>query len=196
MNRYIAYVPLRQLQNIGDIDSKFRSGRIYTLVNVTVAVVGLGLTSMHFSAPFVAPPLGPTLFIIFGFPLAQESEPRNVLLGHLIGVLAGIGALACMGLIGKGANLDDLTWERLCAITIAVALTLTLLPTFRILHIPAVSTTLLVAMGLLQPDDWPVFMSSVVLLVIYALTINRAFGIRMPYWARPKIPQVAATTAV
>lgn len=190
-------MPRRPLQNIGDIESKYRSGRLYILVNVTLAVVILGLISMYWHQPFVAPPLAPTIFIVFAFPLAQEAEPRNVLLGHLIGILTGATALACMGLIGVAADIDDLSWSRLISITIAIASTAILLPTFRVLHIPSIATALLVALGLFaNPIDWVVFMGSVVLVLAHALTINRAFGLRMPYWARPKFPAVTAVTAV
>ncbi|MFM9141182.1 MAG: ABC transporter permease, partial [Solirubrobacterales bacterium] len=52
-----------------------------------------------FKKPLVVPPIGPTIFIVFAFPLAQEAQPRNVVCGHGIGILSGVIALAVFGLL-------------------------------------------------------------------------------------------------
>ena len=177
-------------QNIGDISSQLRSPAAYVVITGTAMVFLLGLLATVAQKPLVVPPIGPTIFIVFAFPLAQEAQPRNVICGHGIGILAGVIALAAFGLLETQPDIGDLGTERLLAVTLAMALVLAALTLLRVLHVPAVATALLVSLGLLRkPEDWLALMVAVLIIVVVALALARARRIPMPFWSRDDAPK-------
>lgn len=162
---------------------RFRLGAyLFIASGVSIAIIGWGAMLTH--SPLVFPSLGPTAFMLFAAPLIIESSPRNVFCGHLIGVLSGVLALAAFGLLQAAPDLEDITWTRLAAVTLALALTLALMTWLGVQHAPAAATTLIVALGLIQ--DLPHLVSmmvAVVALIVVAAVVNRLHGVRTPVWS-------------
>lgn len=180
-------------QNIADISSQLRSPAAYVVITGTAMLFLLGLLATLVQKPLVVPPIGPTIFIVFAFPLAQEAQPRNVICGHGIGILAGVTALVVFGLLRIPPDIGDLGSDRLFAVTLAMALVLSALTLLRVLHVPAVATALLVALGLLRkPEDWLALTVAVMLVVGVGLVLARARSIPMPFWSRNEAPRVEA----
>ncbi len=178
-------------QNIADVSTPYRSPAPYTVIVATLLVLFLGTLATVFHKPLIVPPIGPTIFIVLAFPLAQEAQPRNALCGHLLGITAGALALVIFGLLDTPPDLSDLGTSRLMAVTLAMALALTSL---RVLHVPSVATALLVSLGLLrEPEDWVALMVAVVMVLAVALVLARLRGVPMPLWSRSEAPRMAAS---
>ena len=180
---------LPRRKNLADIRSAYRSSPPYVVVASFLTMAFIGVLAVWRREPFVFPPLGATLYILFAFPMAQEAGPRNVVGGHLIGLLAGIAALLVFGLVAVPPDTTDLDWKRLGAILLGLSLALSVLLGLRVLHIPAVATALVVSMGLLaEPKDWAFMFAGAVLVTVIAVALNRAVGIPHPFWERKPEP--------
>ena len=180
----------RMPQNIADITSQLRSPAIFVVVTGTLMVFLLAVLAAVFQKPLVVPPIGPTIFIVFAFPLAQEAQPRNVVCGHALGILAGVIALVVFGLLEAQPDISDIGTDRLFAVTLAMALVLSSLTLLRVLHVPAVATALLVSLGLLRkPEDWLALMVAVLIVLTVALLLAHARKIPMPLWSQPEAPR-------
>ena len=152
----------------------------------------LALLATVFKKPLVVPPIGPTIFILFAFPLAQEAQPRNVVCGHALGITAGALSLLVFGLLDAAPDVNDIGTERVFAVTLTMALVLSSLTLLRVLHVPAVATALLVALGLLRkPEDWLALMVAVLIIVAVALVLARLRKVPMPLWSRADAPRAA-----
>jgi CBS domain-containing membrane protein len=62
---------------------------LYVLVNGFLTIALLALLAVVTDSPFVFPSLGPTAYLLFIAPLAENSSPRNTILGHGIGLICG-----------------------------------------------------------------------------------------------------------
>ena len=185
----MAPVRLPRRKNIADISSAYRSSPPYVVIASLLTMGFIGVLAVWGSQPFIFPPLGPTMFLLFAFPLAQEANPRNVVGAHLVGLLAGITALVVFGLVDIAPDTTDLDWNRLGAILSALVLAIAALMGLRILHIPGVATALVVAMGLLSaPEDWIFMLAGAVAVTLIAVAINRIVGIPHPIWRSPPDP--------
>ena len=162
---------------------RFRT-RAFVLTATTGAIALVGVAAVLTHSPMVFPSLGPTAFMLFAAPLIVEASPRNVFCGHLIGVLSGVLALAVFGLLQAAPDLEDITWQRLGAVTLSLALTLAAMTWLGVQHAPAAATTLIVGLGLIhQAKDLAVMLVAVVALLVLAAVINRIHGVRTPIWA-------------
>jgi CBS-domain-containing membrane protein len=135
-------------------------------------------------SPFIFPSLGPTAFLFFYTPRAPSASPRNTLVGHTIGALAGYFSLVVTGLTTAGPALSEgVTWPRVIAAALSLGLTAGLMVLCKSPHPPAGATTLIVSLGLMT-RPWQLFLLliAVVLLTLQALTINRLAGIPYPLW--------------
>ena len=179
-------------QNIEDISTQLRSPAVFVVVTGTLMVLVLGVLATLVKKPLVVPPIGPTIFILFAFPLAQEAQPRNVFCGHGLAIVSGAAALLAFGLLDASPDISDLGTERLFAVTLAMALILISLTAFRVLHIPAVATALLISLGLLRkPEDWLALMIAVLIVVAVAQVLARLRKVPMPLWSRADAPRAA-----
>jgi CBS-domain-containing membrane protein len=157
---------------------------VYALVNGLVSI-GILAGAAHWTAtPFVFPSLGPTAFLLFVRPGAAASSPRNTLLGHTIGVLAGLGALHLFGLSEAGTALGEgVNWPRVGAAALSLAVTNATMVWADAPHPPAGATTLIVSLGILTtPWQLSVLLLAVAILVAQAFLINRLAGVRYPLW--------------
>jgi CBS domain-containing membrane protein len=156
----------------------------YVLVNSAISIAILSSIAAITDQPFVFPSLGPTAFLLFFAALGDQAAPRNVFCGHLIGVVAGYLALVVFGLTTAAPDLEDVTWPRVGAATVALCLTLSMMVWLGVPHAPAGATTLIVALGLMRtPEQLLILMVAVVLMILEGLAINRLAGLPYPMWA-------------
>lgn len=118
-------------------------------------VLGLvGLLGMWLDVPWLFPSLGPTIAIQAANPELPSARPWNVGAGHLIGMACGIAAVCVTGAAGEPgvAAAHALSGPRVAAAVLAVLLSMALQAAARARHPPAEATTLLFALGALQPE--------------------------------------------
>jgi CBS-domain-containing membrane protein len=158
---------------------------IYTFVGSLVAIGLSGTWAYIVKQPLVFPSLGATAFLIFETPMAEVGSPRNTIIGHTVGILAGTASLAIFGLLhAPSVYVSGVTLARVGAIALAVALTGGVLRVLRAAHPPAGATTIIVASGLLHtPRQLLDIFVGVVLLTIAGWCLNRAMGVPAPVWA-------------
>jgi CBS-domain-containing membrane protein len=161
---------------------------IYTFIGSLVAIGLSGLWAFIVKEPLIFPSLGATAFLIFETPMAEIGTPRNTIVGHSVGILAGAISLAIFGLLNSpSVYVSGLTLGRVCAMALAVALTGGVLRFIRSAHPPAGATTIIVASGLLHtPRQMADVLVGVILLTIAGWLLNRAMGVPAPRWAAPR----------
>lgn len=158
---------------------------VFALVNGLVSIALLAGAAWATGSPMVFPSLGPTAFLIFYTPLAPAASPRNLLGGHLIGVLAGYLALLVFGLVdAESAMSGGVTGMRVGAAALSLGLTSGAMVWAKLVHPPAGATTLIVSLGVIaRPVHLAVLMLAVALLAVQGLAINRLAGVAYPLWA-------------
>jgi len=180
---------LPRREKINDLTVPYRSSSLYMLIVATFLTALLCAVAVIASEPFVVPSVGPTIFIIVGFPLSEQAHPRNILYSTAAAIVAGIIALALFGLIDVPPDLTDLTWTRSGALVVAVAIAVGGIIMLRSLHAPAVATAMIIAAGLLKdPTDWVSVFVGVLVVTIAGVAINRACGKPQALWWRPQPP--------
>jgi CBS-domain-containing membrane protein len=126
----------------------------------------LGLLVWIAGRPFIFPSLGPTAFALALHP--QQNTARQVLGGHLCGVLAGLLVYHTFaaGLIVTTVHAPFSTGSLWLAASgaVSVALTAASMLLTRTVHAPACATTLIISLGLL-----PSFAEGGIIMVAVAL---------------------------
>jgi mannose-6-phosphate isomerase-like protein (cupin superfamily) len=136
-------------------------------------------------SPLVVPSLGPTAFLVFNRSQSIVARPRNGVLGHLIGAVAGYVALLVFGL-GHAPDVlhGGLTAPRIGAAALSIALTSAVMILFRVEHGPAGATTLIVSLGFMTSiASLGLLMAGVVMLIAEGVLIDRLVGLDVPYWS-------------
>lgn len=142
-----------------------------------------GLVGLVLHQPWLAPGLGPTLLVLSGPPDEPAAQPRNVLVGHAVAVLAGYAALLATGLRHTPAGLTtELTSRRVAAAALALALTALLLRLLSCTQPAAGATALVVGLGLLTTV---VELAAVLLSVVLVLTVTSALSLLLAGRHRP-----------
>jgi hypothetical protein len=109
----------------------------------------VGATALVARCAWIFPSLGPTAFLQAESPHHPSAGIYHVIVGHLLGLISGFLAVALLGATDTPpatAN-ESLSVVRLGTIALAVAMTMALQLVLRASHPPAVSTTLLIALG-------------------------------------------------
>lgn len=158
---------------------------VFALVNGLVSIALLAGAAWATGSPMVFPSLGPTAFLVFYTPLVPAASPRNLVGGHLIGVLAGYLALLVFGLVdAESAMAGGVTGPRVGAAALSLGLTSGVMVWAKLVHPPAGATTLIVSLGVIsRPDHLVVLMLAVALLAAQGFAINRLAGVDYPVWA-------------
>src|SRR5262249_40914650 len=73
---------------------------LFSFINGCISIGLMAALALVTGAPYIFPSLGPTAFLFFYTPRAPSASPRNTLVGHTIGVLAGYASLLITGLTG------------------------------------------------------------------------------------------------
>jgi CBS-domain-containing membrane protein len=164
----------------------YKRRAIYTFVWGFAAMLLIGLVADLTQRPYIFPSLGPSAIMLFGHPLRRDSSPKHTILGHAAGAVSGYFAIWCMGLLGVPFSMH-VGAARVVAAAFALGLTCALTILLKAEHAPAGATTLIVALGILpNPIDFLFLMGAVVMLVILAFIVNRAFAIDYPTWKAPR----------
>ncbi|MGA7672874.1 MAG: HPP family protein [Nitrolancea sp.] len=160
---------------------------LFSFVNGCLSIGIMSLAALVSGQPFIFPSLGPTAFLFFYTPLTPPASPRNALIGHFIGVVAGWTSLLVFGLQHVGPAISTgVTGPRVAAAALSLGLTSGFMVLLKAPHPPAGATTLIVSLGILRSfDQMVVLMVAVLLLTIQAFVINRLAGLPYPVWAAP-----------
>jgi hypothetical protein len=152
----------------------------------------VGLASLLIGRPFLFPSLGPTAYLQAENPAHPSVRFFNVVVGHIIGLLAGFLGVFIFQAMNDPVTLVDkqLTPGRLGAAVVAVALTILVAALLKASHPPAAATTLLVALGSLKTTNDAINLVVGVLLI--ALLGELARRLRIGSFSRletkPKLP--------
>lgn len=159
----------------------------FVFVNCFISIAIIATAAYLSKTVFLFPSLGPTAFLFFYRPLEPAASPRNAIVGHAIGILCGYGALMLFGLQNQPAvSADGVTMARIFCAGLALATTCALMVWFDVIHPPAASTTLIVALGaVIQPMNLVLLEAAVIGLTLQGIVINRIEGIRFPVWKLP-----------
>jgi CBS-domain-containing membrane protein len=125
--------------------------------------------------PLIFASLGPTAYEMVEKPKQPSAHPYNVVVGHLIGVLAGFAAIFIVqAWTVPSVSVHGVPLLRVFAATIAAALTAFFNVLTRATQPAALSTTLLIALGLMQTaQDGFMIMAGVVLITLLGEPIRR-----------------------
>jgi len=162
--------------------------RILNALNVflhsVVSMVVLGIAARITSWSLIFPSLGPTIFLLFYAPSSSMAAPRNAVLSHLSGALAGWICFNVLLLIFPDAALAAQTAPcRIITAAVALGLCGIFMSLTGIVHPPAASTTLIAGLGLMDGFISIVMLSlAVIFLCIQAWVMHRLAGIRYPAW--------------
>jgi len=125
--------------------------RFLILVGVSLAVTGV---AGHFlDWPLLSSTLGPTSYVFAAHPGSEGAKRRNAIIGHSLGVAAGLFSLAVFGLWSHPSIVAQhhLVLLQVGAAALAGGLTVAGLEVARAHHAPAGATTLLIATGIAAP---------------------------------------------
>ncbi|MER0449801.1 HPP family protein [Streptomyces sp. Edi4] len=143
---------------------------ISAAATVLLVLVAIG-TLIH--EPVLIPPLAASAALVHGAPTLALSQPRNVILGHLLGAATGYAVLATVG---------SSPWATALAGAVTVALTLLA----RAPHSPACATPVVVVLQHPAPQSFvPLLAGACMLLVLgeYAASRIRPTAPEYPaYW--------------
>lgn len=157
---------------------------LFSFINGCLSIGLMAALALVTRSPFIFPSLGPTAFLFFYTPRAPSASPRNTLVGHTLGVVAGYASLVVTGLTAAGPALAvGVTWPRVLAAALSLGLTAGLMVLCKSPHPPAGATTLIISLGILtEPWQLVLLLAAVVLLTMQAFAINRVAGIPYPLW--------------
>ena len=160
------------------------------LLNGFLSIALMAAAALVTGQPFIFPSLGPTAFLLFYTPHLASASPRNTVVGHLVGVVAGYVALIVFGLTASGPALaEGVSSARVLAAALSLGLTAGFMVWLHVPHPPAGATTLIISLGILtRPSQLAVLMLAVLLLVAQAIVINRLAGLDYPLWAPHSSP--------
>ncbi|PAU79812.1 HPP family protein [Halovibrio salipaludis] len=156
----------------------------FNLVNGAVSIALISTLALITQEALIFPSLGATAFILFYVPLAEPASPRNTLIGHLTGAIAGFLSLAIFGLLdAPSAVANGVDGARVGAAALSLGACGGLMILLHSPHPPAGATALIVSLGLMpHPGQLPILIAGVVLLVVQAFIMNRLAGIPYPLW--------------
>jgi CBS-domain-containing membrane protein len=152
-----------------------RAGSAVYAAGLSLVVLALaGAVGLALKQPWLFPSLGPTVMLFFESPENPSSHPRNALIGHGVGLVAGVVCFYGLGLAGQPpAPVGGLTVPYVAAGVLSVAITTAVLTLLKTPHPPAGATTLIVSLGILtQPVQLLAMAGAIVLITIAGWGIN------------------------
>jgi len=138
-------------------------------------IVILAVVGWLSRTPFVFASLGPTAFEIVETPKRPSARPYNVIVGNLIAVLAAFAALWLTGSwAAPSVSAHGVPLDRVWAATVAAMLTVFGTLLVRATQPAALSTTLLIALGIMQTvRDGIIIMLAVLLITAIGEPLRR-----------------------
>lgn len=134
---------------------------------IAIAILYALTADLKLVTCFVAP-FGATCALVFGLPTSPVSQPRNVIGGHLLSAVVGVGVFSVSG---------QATW---LTMALAVGLAMVAMTMTRTYHPPAAVTALLPVLQKITAFTWvlaPVGLGAL-LIVVIALLYNNLFAER------------------
>jgi CBS-domain-containing membrane protein len=104
-----------------------------------VSIAALGILQRELGSPLILGSFGATCVLVFGYPDSPFSQPRNVVLGHLLSSTTGVAFVSMFGV----------TWW---STALALATSLALMQLTRTVHPPAGSNPII---AMLSQASWP-----------------------------------------
>lgn len=142
------------------------------------------------------PPLGPSAFILFYTPLSESASPRNLILGHAVALLSGLGALATAEVLFPELRIlapAAMNWSYITAVGLSMGAAGVAMVALRCVHPPAVATALIAGMGYLENMvQVGGVLVAVLFLAMEAYLFNRVMG-GLPYPIWRLDPQIEKT---
>ena len=138
---------------------------------IACLLCALGAAAMSVAAwvtgmTVVVPALGASLLLAATDPDARRAAPATLVAGHWIAVGAALVALEAFGLWdAPSALVAGVTWPRMLAIPLALALTLLGMLALGRLHTPAGATALVVASSMVRPGSDVLILAATVLYI-------------------------------
>jgi CBS-domain-containing membrane protein len=169
-----------------------------TLFAVTAGATALGILTImayYTKLPLVFPPLAATAFLLFYHPMAQRSCPRNVIISHMVALIAGLSSLILFNGLFPDSNILNawvMCWPRVGANAMAMGVAFAGMILLRCPHSPAAVTALIASTGYVVKTHHVIgFMAAVFLLVVEAFLLIRILGgIPYPLWKYdPKVAE-------
>jgi HPP family protein len=120
-----------------------------------VIMLAVGVSAWLAGMPWLIPSLGPTAYLQCENPAHPSARFYNTVLGHAIGLVVGIFAVAILRAHEAPSLLIDhqIVLARVWAAAISLALTILIGLALKASHPPAAATTLLVALGALKTNN-------------------------------------------
>ena len=112
-------------------------------------ILAVGIIGLIAGQPWLFPSLGPTAYLQVETPGLKSAHFYNTIVGHYIGIIAGLVGIAIFSLWTTPSVLisHHLTSEWVGAAAIAIFLTIIINMLLRASHPPAAATALLVSLG-------------------------------------------------
>ncbi|MCU1481819.1 MAG: hypothetical protein JWQ19_2605 [Subtercola sp.] len=150
-------------------------GAAYAAVLTILTLAITGAVGLLIKQPWLFPSLGPTVMLFFESPKQPSSRPLNTIVGHLVGIAAGLACYTALGLTGQpSALVGGLTVPYVIAGALAVGVTTAVLSLLKMAHPPAGASTLIVALGILHtPAQLPSMVGAVLLITAAGWAFNR-----------------------
>lgn len=146
-----------------------RRQRSLSWLGALLALTLLSLLSAWSGMVLLAAPLGASSVLLFGYPASPLAQPRNIVLGNLVGALVSVAAVAWLG-------------QGPLVIALAVGFTVLLGQQLRCLHPPAGGLAFLgVALGATPLFVLTPVLSGSLLLVLIAAAFSRWVKGALPY---------------
>ncbi|WP_203138029.1 HPP family protein [Microbacterium sp. JZ31] len=148
----------------------------YAATLCLVVLACAGVVGLVLKQPWLFPSLGPTVMLFFESPASPSSRPANALVGHAVGLGAGIACFFALGLSGQPpAPVGGLTVAYVVAGVLSVAITTLVLSLLNMPHPPAGATTLIVSLGILtEPPQLLAMAGAIVLISLAGWGLNRS----------------------
>lgn len=142
-----------------DVGPETRSGvrsvpdAVWTPLATALITLVPGLVGLAAGRPALFPSLGPTALMQAHDPDNPSSRPWNVVVSHGVGLGSAFLAVTLFGIAMEKSvfEVGHLSWARVGASVLAVALAAVLEMVLRASHPPAASTTLLASLGSFHP---------------------------------------------
>jgi CBS-domain-containing membrane protein len=138
-------------------------------------LVVLGLASWASHQPLIFASLGPTAYELIETPERRSAKPYNIIMGNLIALLSAFAALWITGAwFVAPLSAGSVPLQRVWAAVLAALLTVFLTLLARATQPAALSTTLLVSLGILQkPREGAIIFISILLITALGEPIRR-----------------------
>lgn len=175
---------------------------LYLPLAAGVAIVLPGALAVWSHELFLFGSLGPTAALMVREPGHPAADWYNAIAGHSLGMISAFGTVWLLGLSSSPSIFDQhaVSWMRVGAAGISLALAIALESLARVQHPPAASTTLLVALGSFKPTwhDGATILAGVVTVTLAAELLKRlrygsdsahSLRAKRARWLGPNLPK-------